>query len=188
MTTLSRRFSRQKIRRSGGRHILRRSLTRPASITSVTSHLVGSFQIAFTTKAISGIICVRLHASPSSDFATRLSCIRRFLSWPMTTRATGFPAHHSGRIGHTPSRVFTRRCCCSPSNSCLRISTFLIRRFHGLLCLHTRTTAGDEFVARLGLTSERCKSPAAHRQVWSVLRVTGLQHRRFSEPPLSAGR
>ena len=45
MTTLSRRFSRQKIRRSGGRHILRRSLTRPASITSVTSHLVGSFQM-----------------------------------------------------------------------------------------------------------------------------------------------
>src|SRR5207248_3641447 len=121
--------------------------TSSVSITSVISHLLGSSRTAFTTKAISGNICARLHASPFSDFATRLSRIRRFLSWPMITRATGFPAHYSGRIGHTPSYVFTRRRCCSPSNCCLRISTFLIRRFHGLSCLHTRTTAGDELLS-----------------------------------------
>ena len=148
MTTLHHRFSRQKIQHSGGRPTLRRSLTRPASITSVTSRLLASSQTACITRATSGIVCVHLHASPSSGFATRLSGIQRFLSWPMTTRATGFPAHHSGRIGLTPLLAFSRSGFWSRSRRCPRTSTFSIHRFRGLSCSLTRTTAGDGFVVQ----------------------------------------
>src|SRR5262249_22991082 len=141
--------SRQKIQRSGGRLTLRRSLTRPASITVATSHLLASSQTVFITRATCGIVCVHHLASQSSGFATSLSGIQRFLSWPTTIRATGFPARHSGLIAHTPSPVFTQRHCCSRSTRCPKKFTFSIRQCRGLSCTLTRMTAGDGFVVQL---------------------------------------
>ena len=155
MTTRNQRFFRQKIQRFGVGHTLMRSLTRPARITNVTSHPLDSSQTAFITRATFGIVCVHRHASLFSDFTMRLFGIQRFLSWPTTTHETGFPAHHSGPIGHTRLRVFTRRRCWSPLILCPRTSMYLTRRLRGLLCSHTRTTARDGFAVQSGLRPER---------------------------------
>lgn len=165
MTTLH-KFSRRKIQSSGGRLIWTNSLTHPASTTSVTLlHRVSS-QMAFTTRATSGIACVHRCASPSSGFALRWPDTPRFLSWLMTTPATGFPAHRSGLINHIPSLALSRSASWSHSILCQRTSTFSIRQSRGLSCILTRMTAGDGFVVQLAFRHERSNTviePRHHR-------------------------
>ncbi len=163
MTTFNHRFSRQKIQLSGGRHILRRSLTRPASITAVTSRLRASSQMAFTTRATSGIACVHPHASPSNGFALRWSDIARFSSRLMTTPATGFQPHRSGLIRRIPSLALSRSASWSPLIHYQRTSTFSIPRSRGLSCTVTSMTARDGFVAQLEFGHERSNTHARLR-------------------------
>jgi len=165
MTTLNHRFSRQKIHRSGDRLTLRRSLTRPASITAATSHLLASSRTGFITRATCGIVCVRHRASQFSGFATSLSGIQRSLSWPTTIRETGFPAHRSGLIHHIPSLASSRSASWSASIHCQRTSTFSILQFRGLSCILTRMTAGDGFVVQLVFRHERSTIRCSQRRV-----------------------
>ena len=170
MTTLNHRYSRRKIQHSGGSLILVRSLTRPASTTSVTSvHRVSS-PMASITRATSGSVCVHHHASPFSGFATRLSGIQRFSPWPTTTPATGFQADRSGHIHHIPSLASSRSIFWSRSIRCPRISTFLIPRFRGLWCSLTRTTARDGFVVRLVSRHERPQATRNEPFIFNRLR------------------